>query len=62
MDKLDTYVNVQQLAKSLGLTKGSVYGLVRQGVLPAGVKLGRSRRWAVREVNAWLNGQKGVIV
>lgn len=39
------YLNARQLADKLGVTVQTVYNLIREGTLPAGVKIGKSRRW-----------------
>ena len=39
------YLNARQLADRLGVTPQTVYNLTREGTLPAGVKIGKSRRW-----------------
>lgn len=55
------YVNAVTLAKSLGISKVTLYNLIKHGELPPGVKIGRCRRWSVAQVSAWLDGktQKG---
>ena len=39
------YLNARQLADRLGVTVQTVYNLIREGIIPAGVKIGKSRRW-----------------
>lgn len=58
-NKIDEYISAVELAKALSISKGTVYGLCRQGILPEGMKLGRSRRWRVVDVQKALEGKKG---
>lgn len=53
---LGEYANATQLAECLGLSRSGLYALQRRGDFPAGIKLGRCRRWAVSEVREWLAG------
>lgn len=39
------YLNARQLADRLGVTVQTVYNLIREGIIPSGVKIGKSRRW-----------------
>ena len=49
-EKLDRFLKPVELAKALGVSRCTVYALVRKGVLPQGVRLGRSRRWRVADI------------
>lgn len=51
---LDHYMTDKELAERLSLSRNSVRQLAKRGKLPAGVKIGRSRRWGAQEVNDWL--------
>ncbi len=56
----DSYIDIRALQEALGLSRAGIIGLCKKGQLPNGFKVGRSRRWAVSEVNAWLRDkQKG---
>ena len=54
LTELSNFVKVQELSKALGLSRAGIYNLIRRSNFPQGLKLGRSRRWAVSEVNEWL--------
>jgi predicted DNA-binding transcriptional regulator AlpA len=41
----EIFVDAWQLAEKLSISKRSIPALVRRGVVPAPVKLGRLRRW-----------------
>ena len=57
---IDTFMSAQQLSKALGISRSGLFQLAQRGELPKGVKIGKSRRWAVSEINAWLRDkQKG---
>lgn len=53
---LGEYANATQLAECLGLSRSGLYALQRRGDFPAGIKLGRCRRWAVSQIKEWLEG------
>ena len=53
-NELDRYVSPKELARALGLSRETLYGLMRRGILPEGAKLGRSRRWRVSDIQAAL--------
>ena len=57
--ELDRYVTASDLAKSLGIARSSLYSFIRQGLLPRGIRLGRSRRWRIADVRAWLEEKGG---
>ena len=54
MHELDTYVDAKTLSKALGLSRTGINNLSKKGILPAGIKLGHSRRWKLSEVKAAL--------
>ena len=58
-ETLGQYLNASQLAQSLGLSRSAIYHLKREGKLPSGVKIGRSRRWSVKDIQATLQAMKG---
>ena len=49
-----SYITASEVAQILQVTRSTVYNLVRKGILPAGIKLGHSRRWKLSEVKAAL--------
>lgn len=44
----------EELARSLGISRAHVFRLNSTGKLPKPVRFGRSVRWPVREIEAWL--------
>lgn len=50
-------LNTPELADYLNLSRATVYNLLSRG-LPS-VKIGRSRRFRLSEVDAWLDAQNG---
>ena len=50
------FLTVQDLADRYSLNKGTIYSLLRTGKLPAGVKIGRSRRWKLCVIEAFEAG------
>ena len=53
----DSYVSIRALHEALGLSRAGILGLIKQGKMPGGLKIGKSRRWAVSEIQAWLEQQ-----
>jgi predicted DNA-binding transcriptional regulator AlpA len=51
-------LNVTQVMARLNVGKSSVYGLVRNGLLPKPVKVGGSARWIDEEVEAAIEAMK----
>jgi len=47
-------VPASEVAKILGISVRHVWALLAQGRLPRPVRLGRSVRWNVEELRAWL--------
>ena len=60
-DTLEQYLNANQLAQSLGISRGAIYSLMRKGIIPPGLKIGRSRRWSIKDIQATLQAMKGAI-
>lgn len=56
---LGEYVTANELAKSLRVSRSCIYGLIKRGVLPSGLKLGHSRRWPLSAVEQALGVMKG---
>lgn len=55
---LGEFLTVTELSKSLRVSRSCIYGLVRRGILPSGLKLGHSRRWCVADVQTALDSMK----
>ena len=54
------YIKAQELAQRLGVTVRTIYTLIDTGQLPAGVKIGKSRRWNWEQVNEFINNKSEV--
>ncbi|HBV7099558.1 helix-turn-helix transcriptional regulator [Enterobacter asburiae] len=50
----DQFVDMVFITSLTGLTDKWFYKLIKDGVFPKPVKLGRSSRWLKSEVEAWL--------
>lgn len=61
LSELGAFVNAKELSRALGLSRTGLYSLCRRGELPAGIRIGHSRRWCVSEVKDWLQAKKGEI-
>jgi len=51
------YLTLKDLCKRLKLAQSTIFGLLRQGKFPRGLKIGHSRRWNFDEVTAWAKVQ-----
>ena len=56
--ELGTYLTAADLSRIFGICRSGIWALMRRGDFPLGVKIGRSRRWAVSEVKEWMSRQK----
>ena len=52
------YLTAKQLSERYGLSKAGITNLADSGKFPAGIRLGRSRRWPVADVEAFEEGQR----
>lgn len=50
-------LTVQQVAAQLGVSKDTVYRLVRLGLLKKPIKLLRSSRWKASDIDDYINQQ-----
>ncbi|MCF7446763.1 AlpA family transcriptional regulator [Citrobacter portucalensis] len=50
----DQLVDMRFITKLTGLTDKWFYKLIKDGLFPKPIKLGRSSRWLQSEVEAWL--------
>ena len=55
---LGTYLSASQITSAFGICRSGIFTLMSRGEFPAGVKIGRCRRWALSDVQAWLDGKK----
>jgi len=53
----DQFVDMTFIARLTGLTDKWFYKLIKDGVFPKPIKLGRSSRWLQSEVEAWLQAR-----
>lgn len=52
------YVTVNEIAGLLRVSRSTLYALIQRGKFPAGIKIGHSRRWPVRELRQYLESQE----
>ena len=55
---LGEFVTATELARTLKMSRSCIYGLVRRGILPSGLKLGHCRRWSLSDVQQALQAMK----
>ncbi|HED1792860.1 TPA: AlpA family transcriptional regulator [Citrobacter amalonaticus] len=50
----DRFVDMAFITRLLGVSDKWIYRLIKGGIFPKPIKLGRSSRWLQSEVEAWL--------
>jgi len=53
----DQFVNMTFITRLLGVSDKWIYQLIKDGIFPKPIKLGRSSRWLQSEVEAWLQAR-----
>lgn len=53
----DQFVDMAFITRLTGLSDKWFYKLIKEGVFPKPIKLGRSSRWLQSEVEAWLQAR-----
>lgn len=48
-------INVREVATILGVSTRSVWRLVARGELTKPIRIGRSARWRIRDIEAWID-------
>ena len=48
--EIGQYLSAIQLSQALSVSRSCILSLAQRGILPAGIKLGRSRRWRLDDV------------
>ena len=57
---LGSYVNASQLMKAFCISRSTLIQLRKRGAFPKGIRLGRTLRWSVSDIQNWINQQAGV--
>ena len=53
----DQFVDMVFITRLLGVSDKWIYRLIKEGLFPKQIKLGRSSRWRKSEVGAWLQAR-----
>ena len=53
----DQFVDMVFITRLLGVSDRWIYRLIKEGLFPKQIKLGRSSRWLQSEVEAWLQAR-----
>ena len=51
-------ITIKTVMAKVNLTQGWIYSMIRAGKFPQGEKIGNSRLWKLKEVNAWIKERK----
>lgn len=58
-NEIEKFMSATELSKAFGISKSNIFKLARRGVLPKGILIGHSRRWAISDIERVLQGMKG---
>lgn len=58
MQTNQTYLNAQEIAAHLGISRSGIYSLMKSSHFPSPIKFGRLSRWKVDDLKQWLNSQE----
>ena len=53
------FLNVSEVAQRYGLAKVTIFAKAKAGEFPAGIKIGRSRRWSIDDLEEFEQNLKG---
>ena len=54
------FININEVAEYLGLSRMTVYNMVKDGQLPQGRKFRGARRWDIEELKSFLKEAENV--
>ena len=57
MSSSEHFLKIGELVARYQITRDGINKLVRRGVFPRGIKIGRAHRWALSELTAWEQAQ-----
>jgi len=55
---MDQLMDAERTANTIDVSLTYMYELIRNGIFPKPIKIGRSSRWSKAEVNAWIKERK----
>ena len=55
------FLTAKDIAKRYQISLWTVYALVRNGKIPCGLRLGRSRRWPLRQIEEFEKRELGIL-
>ena len=50
----DEYINIDDLATRLGLSRRKLENMLSMGEMPGPVRFGRARRWSAQLIDEWM--------
>lgn len=53
--EIGQYLSALELSQALSVSRSCILSLAQRGILPTGIKIGRSRRWRLTDVQETLN-------
>jgi len=51
----DRFIKITEVQELIGAKRGHIYKLIRAEEFPAPIKIGKSSRWSLRAVSAWMD-------
>ena len=55
---MSNFLTMKELAAQLKVTKTTLFSLMKRGQFPAGIRIGRCRRWNIDEIDRWAEAQQ----
>ena len=59
-NELEKFMSATELSKAFSISRSNIFKLARRGVLPRGILIGHSRRWAVSDIERALQAMKAL--
>lgn len=50
-------IDIKQVVRMVNITPAGIYGRIKSGTFPNGLKIGSARLWPLEEVEEWLKSK-----
>ena len=58
---LKVLLNMREVGEYIGMGHSKIYGMIATGKFPGPIKIGKSSRWHVVDIDAWIAQQKQLV-
>jgi len=52
---MERFLTINEVVNIVGFKKSTIYKFIRNKTFPKPIKIGRSSRWKLSDINNWLN-------